>query len=90
MNQILPEPRALVMIQVEASWEEPSGAWQTIRARMEDKSAGGARIRVKTAIGVGSKLRIQWRFEQFSGVVKYCRAEGREFLVGIQRDMRRV
>ena len=86
MNQILPEPRALVMIQVEASWEEPSGAWQTIRARMEDKSGGGARIRVKTAIGVGSKLRIQWRFEQFSGVVKYCRAEGREFLVGIQRD----
>jgi hypothetical protein len=53
---------------------------------MEDKSLGGACIRVKTPIGVGSKLSIQWRFEQFSGIAKYCRSEGREYLVGIQRD----
>jgi hypothetical protein len=53
---------------------------------MEDKSAGGACIRVKTPIRVGAKLTIQWRFEQFSGTAKYCRGEGREYLVGIQRD----
>jgi hypothetical protein len=53
---------------------------------MEDRSTGGACIRIKTAIGVGSKVRIQWRFEQFSGTAKYCRSEGREYLVGIQRD----
>jgi hypothetical protein len=35
---------------------------------------------------VGSKVRIQWRFEQFSGTAKYCRGEGREYVVGIQRD----
>ena len=82
----MPEPRTPVMIQVEATWEDQNGALQGIRARMEDKSTGGACIRVKTPIEPGSKLRIQWRFEQFSGIVKYCRSEGREYLVGIQRD----
>jgi hypothetical protein len=53
---------------------------------MEDKSAGGACIRVKTPIQVGSKLSVQWRWEQFSGIAKYCRSEGRDYVVGIQRD----
>jgi hypothetical protein len=86
MNAAMPEPRSAVMIVVEASWKDQAGAVQTVAARMEDKSAGGACIRLKTAIEVGAKLRIQWRFEQFSGVVKYCRSEGREFVVGLQRD----
>jgi hypothetical protein len=86
MSQIMPEPRTPVMIQVEATWEDQHGVLQTNRARMEDKSASGACIRLKTSIGLGSKLKIKWRFEQFTGVVKYCRSEGREFLVGIQRD----
>jgi len=82
----MPEFRMPVMTLVEASWEDPSGASRTAAARMEDRSTGGACIRFKTAIGVGSKVRIQWRFEQFSGTAKYCRSEGREYLVGIQRD----
>jgi hypothetical protein len=86
MNAAMPEPRSAVMIVVEASWKDRAGAMQTVAARMEDKSTGGACIRLKTAIEVGAKLRIQWRFEQFSGVVKYCRREGREFVVGLQRD----
>ncbi|MFZ0201859.1 MAG: hypothetical protein WB523_23170 [Candidatus Sulfotelmatobacter sp.] len=80
------ELRSAVMILVEASWEDESGAVKAIPARMEDRSASGACIRVKTPIGVGEKLRIQWRFDQFSGVTKYCRSDGREFLVGILRD----
>lgn len=86
MSGVTHEPRTAVMILVEASWEDQSGTLQTVPARMEDKSAGGACIRVKTRIGVGSKLRIQWRWEQFSGIAKYCRSEGKEYLVGIQRD----
>ncbi len=80
------ELRTLVMTLVEASWEDPGGTLQTVPARMEDKSAGGACIRVKTPIVVGSNLKIQWRLEHFSGTVRYCRAEGMEYLVGIQRD----
>lgn len=53
---------------------------------MENKSAGGACIRVNTRIGVGSKLSIQGRWEQISGVAKYCRSVGARYLVGIQRD----
>jgi hypothetical protein len=82
----MPEFRTAVMTVVEASWEDQGGALRTVPARMEDKSTGGACIRIKTPIGVGSKLRIQWRFEQFSGTAKYCRNEGRDYLVGIQRD----
>ncbi len=74
------------MTLVEASWQDPSGALQTAPARMEDKSAGGACIRIKIPILVGAKLTIQWRFEQFSGTAKYCRGDGRDYLVGIQRD----
>ncbi len=80
------EYRTAVMTWVEASWEGPSGTVQTVPARMEDKSPSGACIRIKMPIGVGSKLRIQWRFEQFSGTAKYCRGEGNEYLVGVQRD----
>jgi hypothetical protein len=82
----MPEPRTAVMILVEASWEDQSGTLQTARACMENRSAGGACIRIKTRIGPESKLWIQSRWEEFSGIAKYCRSEGRDYLVGIQRD----
>src|SRR5580698_6087484 len=85
MRGVVPEPRTAVMTLVVASWKDQSGTLQTVPARMEDKSAGGACIRIKTPIEVGSTLRIQWRFEQFSGVTRYCRTQGGEYLVGIQR-----
>jgi hypothetical protein len=81
------ELRAAVMILVEASWEAKNGTLQKVPARMEDKSTGGACLRLKTAIGVGTKLRITSPWEQFAGVAKYCRSDGKDFLVGIQRDL---
>ncbi len=86
MSAVVPDFRSAVMIVVEASWEGADGALQQAAARMEDKSAGGACIRLKVPVAVGSNIRIQWRFEQFSGVVKYCRPDEREFVAGIQRD----
>jgi hypothetical protein len=90
MSATVPELRTPVMTLVEASWEDPTGAWYTGTARMEDRSTGGACIRVKTAISVGSRVRIQWRFDQFSGSAKYCRGVGKEFIVGIQRDSSKI
>lgn len=78
------------MIVVEASWEDHSGALRAIPARMENKSHSGACIRVPIPIAVGSKLRIHSRWEQFTGVAKYCLSEGMEYLVGIQRDMTNI
>jgi hypothetical protein len=86
MNEVMRELREAVMILVEASFENQGGTSQTVPARMEDRSAGGACIRVRTRIAVGSQLRIQWRWEQFSGIAKSCRKEGNEYLVGIQRN----
>src|SRR5271154_758789 len=86
MSQALPEPRTAVMIVVEASWADQNGVPQAVSACVEDKSAGGACIRTKTPIGVGSKLRVQGRWEQITGVAKYCRRAGNEYFVGIQRE----
>jgi hypothetical protein len=55
----MPEFRTPVMTWVEASWEDSSGVLQTVPARMEDKSTGGACIRIKIPIAVGAKLKVQ-------------------------------
>jgi hypothetical protein len=74
------------MTMVEASWQNEAGMLLTVPARMELKSANGACIRVKTPISVGSKLSIQWRFDRFTGIARNIRTEGKDYLIGIQRD----
>jgi hypothetical protein len=86
MSTPVREARIAVMILVEALWEDGAGKTHSISGRMEDKSLSGACLRVKTPIDLGAKLRIQSRTEQFSGVVRYCRSEGWDYVVGIQRD----
>jgi hypothetical protein len=86
MTGVRREPRIAVMILVEASWQDQTGILLTVPARMEDKSAGGACIRLKRQVGVGARLKIEGRREQFSGTARYCRHVGMDYLVGIQRD----
>ncbi len=85
----MPEPRTAVMILVEATWEDQSGTLQTARARMENKSASGACIRVKARIRVGTRVKIRWRWEEFTGISKYCRIDGGEYRVGLQREAKK-
>jgi len=82
----VPEVRTAVMILVEATWEDHSGTVQSSPARMENRSEHGACIRVRARIRVGARLSIQSHREQFSGVARYCRSDGKDFLVGIQKD----
>jgi hypothetical protein len=89
MRDAIPEPRTAVMIVVEASWEDRRGTLQREPARMENTSNSGACIRVKKQIDVGAKLRVQWRWEEFSAVARYCRKDGIDYLVGIQRDAKK-
>lgn len=86
MNDGTPEPRTPVMIMVEATWQDQSGTVQSTRARMENKSPGGACIRLNKRIEVGTKLKIQGQWDRFTGEARYCRQEGRDYLVGIQKD----
>ena len=80
------ELRTAVMIRVEASWEESGGGLRTIVARMEDRSLSGACIRTGIPIHVGTRVRVHWRFDQFSGVSKYCRMDGFEYVIGLLRE----
>jgi len=74
------------MILVEASWEDQNGTIQTTRARIENKSAGGACIRPNKKVAVGTQLKIEGQWEKFTGEARYCRQDGRDYLVGIQKD----
>jgi hypothetical protein len=82
----MPERRSAVMIMADASWEAPNGSLQKARVRIVNKSTSGACIRSKGAIDAGAKLRIQSRWDEFSGVAKVCRSDGTEYLIGIQRE----
>ena len=85
MGSAMRELRTAVMILVDVSWEGHDGVPRNSAARMEDKSPSGACLRIKAPVELGQNLRVQWRFEQFSGVCKYCRSEGREYIIGILR-----
>ncbi|HSZ61807.1 MAG TPA: PilZ domain-containing protein [Terriglobales bacterium] len=81
------EFRKPVLTRVDVSWQDASGTWQTVAARMEDRSAGGACLRVKMPIPVGSNVRIRSRQDDFDGETRHCRADGADFLIGIQREV---
>jgi len=86
MREGAPGPRTPVMIMVDASWENQDGTVQRLRARLENKSEGGACIRVREKINVGTRILIEGQWERFSGEARYRRKDGREYLVGIQKD----
>lgn len=83
------EPRTAMMAVAEVRWEDQTGTRHRAAARLEDASLSGACIRVKVPLAVGSKLTVKWQWEEFAGVVRNCRGDGREFLLGIRRDMAR-
>src|SRR3974390_2673701 len=85
MNAREPEPRTAVMIMVEASWADQNGTLHKCSARMENTSRSGARIRLRKAIAAGTKIQVQWRWEQFTGETRYCRGEGKDYVVEIQK-----
>jgi hypothetical protein len=80
-----PERRTAIMAITEVSWEDSDGIARTIAARMEDTSNSGACLRMSAAMQVGMILNVSWREGEFSGLVRYCRAEGRDYVIGIQR-----
>jgi hypothetical protein len=79
------EPRTMLWAVAEVTWED-SGEIHKLPATLEDTSLSGACVRVKRPFSVGSKVMIRWHREQFSAVTKNCRNEGRDFLLGLQRD----
>jgi hypothetical protein len=75
------------MARAEVVWEEHPGAWRGELAKIEDTSRSGACIRMSVPISVGSKLKIKWQREEFSGIAKYCRRDEGDYVLGIQREV---
>jgi hypothetical protein len=86
MSTAARESRIAVMMLAEVSWKDATGKLLSVPARLEDKSLSGACIRMKKSVEVGAKLRVRGRFPEFSGIVKYCRSEDWDFVVGLQRE----
>jgi hypothetical protein len=74
------------MARIEVLWEDEGRTPRIAPAKLEDKSRGGASIRVKDAIGVGTHVTLQWQNGHFSGTVVYCNRHRGEYVLGIQRD----
>jgi hypothetical protein len=75
-----------MMTVIQALWEDETGTPRATPGKLEDTSRGGASIRIKESIGVGSKLILRWHGGQFSGTVRHCLRVGKEYVLGIQRD----
>src|ERR1700692_2657626 len=80
------ETRTAITARAEVLWEEQLGAWRGSLAKMEDTSLSGACIRVSVPISVGTKLKVKWHREEFSGIAKYCRRDEGDYVLGIQRE----
>jgi hypothetical protein len=74
------------MAKAEVAWEDYPGTWRGAQAKIEDTSRSGACVRVGVPISVGSRLKIKWHREEFFGVAKYCRRDGGDYVLGIQRE----
>jgi hypothetical protein len=80
------EPRRLMWAVAEVCWADAAGRPLRSRATIVDISTSGACIRLKDRIGVGSRLTIKWRREQFAATARNCRADGQDYLLGVRRD----
>ena len=75
------------MAVAKVAWTDQKGAARELSVKIEDTSRSGACIRISVPISLESKLMVDWREGCFSGVARYCRADGEEYSVGIQRDV---
>ena len=88
MGETRRELRTPVMMRAEVLWTDETGDLGTIPATIEDRSPGGVCLRLSKPIAPGSRLEIKARKETLSGTVAYCRADRREYVLGIKLDAR--
>jgi PilZ domain len=88
MGETRREPRTPVMMRAEVLWTDEAGGPRTIPVTIEDRSTGGACLRIATPIPPGAKLEIKARKDTLSGTVVYCRPDRREYVLGIRLEAR--
>ena len=85
MSEATPEPRIAALIVADALWEDQAGTPVTACVRMVNKSASVACIQSKLRPAVGAKIRVQSRWDDFTGIVKYCKPARRQSAAGSNR-----
>ena len=70
----------------EISWKDDRGTSFRVPAILEDTSQSGACVRMKRPLAVGAHIMVKWHREQFLAVTRNCRADGRDFLLGVCRE----
>jgi hypothetical protein len=79
--------RIPLMVRVEAMWQDDTGTLRIVPGVLEDRSLGGVSVRVNSPIRAGASVELRGQYEQFTGVVTYCRREGVVYIVGVQRTV---
>lgn len=87
MDERRKEPRIALLAKVEALWKDETGTPQVAAASMQGWSPGGASIRISIPIGVGTKLTIKSKREEFSGTPTYPNPDKKTYILGIQRGV---
>jgi hypothetical protein len=85
MSGVRMEMRTAINALVKVSWEGEDGVSHDGSAWMEDTSPSGTCIRLKAPIALGATVKVNWRWGEFAGIAKYCRYDGREYVLGLER-----
>jgi hypothetical protein len=84
------EHRVNILARAEVLWVDSAGISRAVQATLEDTSRNGACLRTKEPIGVGSKITIKWRREEFTGTVRHSQKVASDYILGIRRDTEKL
>lgn len=86
MGEVSYEPRTVMWARAEVYWQDEAGSPCVSAAVIEDTSASGACIRLRTPVRIGSQINVKWHRGEFSAVARNCRRDGVDFLLGVRRE----
>jgi hypothetical protein len=80
------EARKALAARVKFIWIDLKGTRAEMQGMLEDISPTGASMRVKSWMDAGSRLEVRWYARSFSGTIRYCKAVGMDYVLGIKKD----
>lgn len=80
------ESRIPLMARVDVLWGDADGTPRIAPAILEDKSASGLSVRIKTSIRVGAHVTVRWGSEQVTGIITNSRRDRAEYIIGVKRE----
>jgi hypothetical protein len=86
MDEKRTESRIPLMARVDVLWGDTDGTPRVAPAILEDKSASGLSVRIKTSIRVGAHVTVRWGSEQVTGIITNSRRDKAEYVIGVKRE----